>query len=352
LLVTVGAQGTKWLGLPGENLLGVYHAKDLVFHYNLLPPFSTQDFHIGRRVAVIGAGNVMLDIVHWLTHELKVDDVVAVVRRGPNEVKFTKEELKNVIHNLDQASLLAEIERVRPVADAVGQNVNEAKEFILSALPKGLPPVSNTCFHFDFLASPSRILGDSAGRVTGLEVQDTTLECVEGEVQAKRLGTQRILDVDTVIFCIGDKVDEPFGLPIRQNAFVKNPNPRFPFDGLSYEAYDPDLARPIDRVFLAGWSREASSGLVGVARKDGENGARAVLEFLHTQPSLMDPASILEEFKVKIDGFYKPVILKSDLKKLAEAQVKEAEKAGLPAFKYATNDEMLEIMGYKRPVWR
>ena len=33
LLVTVGAQGTKWLGLPGENLVGVYHAKDLVYHY-------------------------------------------------------------------------------------------------------------------------------------------------------------------------------------------------------------------------------------------------------------------------------------------------------------------------------
>jgi hypothetical protein len=40
------------------------------------------------------------------------------------------------------------------------------------------------------------------------------------------------------------------------------------------------------------------------------------------------------------------------LKKLVEAQVKEAEKAGLPAFKYATNDEMLGVMGYIKPVWR
>ncbi len=71
LLVTVGAQGTKWLGLPGENLVGVYHAKDLVFHYNLLPPFSTKDFRIGKRVALIGAGNVMLDIAHWLIRESK-----------------------------------------------------------------------------------------------------------------------------------------------------------------------------------------------------------------------------------------------------------------------------------------
>jgi ferredoxin--NADP+ reductase len=350
LLVTVGAQGTKWLGLPGEKYVGVYHAKDLVFHYNLLPPFSTRDFYIGRRVALIGAGNVMLDIAHWLIFELKVNDVVAVVRRGPNEVKFTKEELKNVIHNLDQAKLLAEIERVRPIALAVGQNVDEAKEFILSVLPKGLPSVSDTSFHFEFLASPSRIVGNAAGYVTGLEVEDTTLECVEGEVQAKRLGTRRTLDVDTVIFCIGDRVDEPFGLPIRHNAFVKNPKPRFPVDGLSFEAFDPDLNRPIDRVFLAGWSREASSGLVGVARKDGENGARAVLQYLQTQPNLVHLDSILAEFKARLARLDKPVIQKPDLKKLAEAQIEKAEKSGLPASKYATNEEMLEVMGFTKPV--
>ncbi len=350
LLVTVGAQGTKWLGLPGENLSGVYHAKDLVFHYNLLPPFSTREYHVGRRVALVGAGNVMLDVAHWLISVQKVDEVVAVVRRGPNEVKFSKEELKNVIHNLDLGKLFSEIERTRPIAEAVGQNVDEAKEYILSALLKGLPSTSNTRFYLDFLASPSRILADDHGGVKGLEVEDTTLECVEGEVQAKRLGMRRILDVDTVIFCIGDKVDEPFGLPIRHNAFVKNPNPSFPVEGLSFEAYDPDLNRPISRVFLAGWSREASSGLVGVARKDGENGARAVLEYLLTQPRLVDPGSVLEEFKAKLNQLNKPIIQKPDLKKLAEAQEIEAEKSGLPAYKYATNDEMLEIMGYKRAV--
>lgn len=350
LLVTVGAQGTKWLGLPGENLVGVYHAKDLVFHYNLLPPFSTQDFRIGKRVALIGAGNVMLDIAHWLIRELKVDEVITVVRRGPNEVKFSKEELKIVVHNLDLAKLFAEIERVRPIADAVGQNVDEAKDYILSALPKGLESVSKTSFYFDFLASPSRILGNEQGYVTGLEVEDTTLVCSEGEVQAKRLGTRRTLDVDTVIFCIGDKVDESFGLPVRMNAFVKNPNPLHPVEGLSFEAFDPDLNRPIDRVFVAGWSREASSGLVGVARKDGENGARAVLDYLQSAPGLVDPKSILDEFQEKLVRLNKPIIHKSDLVKLVEAETKEAEKLGLPAYKFASNDEMLTVMGFANPI--
>src|SRR5262245_52094664 len=65
ILVTVGAQGTKSLGLPGEDLRGVHHAKDLVYHYNALPPFSQRRYPIGRRVAVVGVGNVMLDIAHW-----------------------------------------------------------------------------------------------------------------------------------------------------------------------------------------------------------------------------------------------------------------------------------------------
>ena len=349
LLVTVGAQGTKWLGLPGENLVGAYHAKDLVFHYNLLPPYSSMDFRIGKRVALIGAGNVMLDIAHWLIRELKVDEVVSVVRRGPNDVKFSKEELKIVVRNLDLAKLDAEMARTRPMAAEVGQNVDEAKEYFLSTLPKGLEPISDTRFYFDFLASPTRLQGNAQGQVNGLEVEDTALECVEGDVQAKRLGTRRTLDVDTVIFCIGDKVDESFGLPVRKNAFVKHPNPQYPVDGLSFEAYDPDLNRPIDRVFVAGWSREASSGLVGVARKDGENGARAILEYLQSAPQLVDPGSIMDEFKTKLNRLNKPIIQKSDLQKLVEAEITQAGKAGMPAYKFSTNDEMLAAMGLKTP---
>ncbi|MEJ2759928.1 MAG: FAD-dependent oxidoreductase, partial [Anaerolineales bacterium] len=80
VMVTVGAQGTKWLGLPGEELNGVYHAKDLVYHYNELPPYSEQEFQIGEKVLLIGAGNVMVDIANYCVHDLKVKHVTAIVR--------------------------------------------------------------------------------------------------------------------------------------------------------------------------------------------------------------------------------------------------------------------------------
>ncbi|MGB9586289.1 MAG: FAD-dependent oxidoreductase, partial [Anaerolineales bacterium] len=156
VLVTAGAQGTKWLGIPGENIpKGVYHAKDIVYHYNKLPPFSQKEIYIGRRVAVVGVGNVMTDIARWLIRTKKVDEVIAVARRGPAEVKFDKKEMEYIIANLDLDALDEEIRRAKPIMLAIGQDPDEAKANILAALPKAVEPVSKTRFRFDFLAAPT-----------------------------------------------------------------------------------------------------------------------------------------------------------------------------------------------------
>jgi ferredoxin--NADP+ reductase len=349
VIVTVGAQGTKWLGLPGEELLGVYHAKDIVYHYNRLPPFSQMQFAIGKHVALIGVGNVMLDIARWLIRDLKVPQVTAVARRGPAEVKFTKKEMESIAHNLDLAALDDEIERVAPRMKAVGQDPVEAKEFILSALEKAQDPISDSRFTFDFLASPSRIVGGERGEVRGLEVEDTELLPKNGDTKANRLGTKRILPVDTVIFCIGDKVDEEFGLPVRWNEFVKNPEPNYPVDGNSYESFDPELGKAIQGVFVAGWSREASSGLVGVARKDGESGAQAVLEYLAGMPPNAQLNEDLGEFRLRLANLDKHVVTKSEWEQLEAQEEAEALKLGLDEYKFSTNEEMLAVIERATP---
>src|ERR1051326_3265089 len=53
-----GSQGYKKLGLPGEDAKGVYSAKDFVYFYTQLPPYATQDFSSGKKVAIVGMGNV------------------------------------------------------------------------------------------------------------------------------------------------------------------------------------------------------------------------------------------------------------------------------------------------------
>ena len=98
IVVTAGAQGTKKLGLEGEDCIGVYHAKDVVYHYNSLPPFSERKFEIGRRVAIIGMGNVMVDVANWLLNHKKVDEAVVVARRGPVEKAYDDSEFALRIH--------------------------------------------------------------------------------------------------------------------------------------------------------------------------------------------------------------------------------------------------------------
>lgn len=345
ILVTAGAQGTKWLGLPGEEIpRGVYHAKDIVYHYNRLPPNSLKTYHIGKRVALVGVGNVMLDIARWLIRQVKVDEVYAVARRGPAEVKFDKKEMEYVIANLDLAALDEELKRVAPAMEAVGQDVDEAREYIHSALPKAMEPVSQSNFRLQFLSSPVRILGDESGQMTGLEIEETILVRTNGDTKAKGTGVRRVMDVDTVIFAIGDKVDEHFGLPVKWNEFVKNPEPKYPVDGISYEAFDPETGQPLEGIFLAGWSREASSGLVGLARKDGERAAKAVIEYMASLPPGAT-AGAPEALEQRLEKLGKPVIRKQDVARLEVVEAAEAERQGLEEFKFASNEEMLEAMG-------
>jgi ferredoxin--NADP+ reductase len=342
ILVTAGAQGAKWLGLPGENLKGVYQAKDVVYFYNKLPPNSQQHYRFGKRCAIVGAGNVMVDIARYLIRQEKVDDVIAVVRRGPAEVKFDKKEMETVIANLDQDALDKEIARVRPIMEAVNQDPEAARATIMEALPKAYKKVSDTCFRFEFLSSPIQMLGEN-GLLTQLEVEDTTLVLKEnGDTKARGTGNKRLLEVETVIFAIGDKVDETFGLPIEWNEFVKNENPSYPVEGVSYEAFDPQAGKPIEGVFVGGWSRKASEGLVGYARKDGTNASKAVWQYLQTkQPD----SSSLETITSKVKGLQKPAVTKDDIHRLEAVEAEEAQKRGLEEFKFASNEEMLRAMG-------
>lgn len=342
VMVTVGAQGTKWLGLPGEDLIGVYHAKDLVYHYNKLPPFSTEQFEIGKNVVIIGVGNVMMDMAHWLVRELKVESVTAVARRGPAEVKFDKREFEVVGANVDLVALDDEISRCAPYMLAVGQDPQTARKDITAGLARALPPISNTRFLFRFLASPKQILGDATNHVRALLVKNNELALESGETRARGLDTYDEIACDTVIYAIGDAVDARFGLPLLLGEFARHPKPRFPIDGTSYEAFDPMSQTPVEGVFLAGWARKASTGLVGVARKDGTNGALAVGEYLKTLPAPrgLDEAKLLEELK----AHNTTVVTRADLQNLHEAEVGEAKLRGLPEFKFTTNQEMMDAM--------
>jgi ferredoxin--NADP+ reductase len=344
VLVTCGAQGTKWLGIPGENLRGVYHAKDVIYNYNRLPPYSTMDIRIGKRVAIVGAGNVMADIAHYLVGQPQVEEIHICVRRGPAEVKFTKKELGYIVHAIDFSALKAEFKRVTPVMRAIGQNPEAEMEFFDSANVNDDSSLPTPRIFMHFLVSPIEIQGDENGYMRGLLLEDNTLVGEADHNSAKSLDTKWTLEADTVIFAIGDKVEEKLGLPLQKNSYAHAQEPRFPVEGQSYEVEDPSTGQPWAGLFIAGWSRVASSGLVGNAKKDGVNAAIAIDEYLRSNDS---HGVSLDRLDNLVSGLGCPVVRKPDLLRLLENERIRAENSDPEKAKYLTNEEMLKVMGLK-----
>ena len=349
ILATIGAQGTKWLGIQGENLKGVYHAKDIVYHYNKLPPFSTKEYDIGKKVVIIGVGNVMMDIARYLIHEKQVESVIAIARRGPAELKFSRKEMEYVGKNFDLDDYKKELERVTPLMNAIGQDPNQSLNFILDSLENNCAEqISNTKFQLKFLASLLNIRGDEKNKVTGIEIEENNLSISNGNTYAVGTGKREFICCDTLIFAIGDGVDPGFGLPVEKNEFMKNPNPRFPIEGVSYESFDPISNLPIDDVFLAGWARKASDGLVGIARKDGVNAAQSILAYLagKENPNEFDSMN----FEQIIRESNPQYVTKEDIKILEEEERRLAVERGLLQYKFSTNTEMLSVIEHKKMV--
>lgn len=150
---------------------------------------------------------------------------------------------------------------------------------------------------------------------------------------------------DSVVFAVGDKVDETVGLPYKGGVFVTNPEKtgNDPDDAL-FQAYDEATGNIVDGVFLAGWARKASEGLVGVAKRDGDWCAEVVLRYLATKPST-NPKAVLDKLHTLLkERKSRPV----DVKGLRALEAAEKCHKGatdcIGEFKYVTNQEMLALI--------
>jgi ferredoxin/flavodoxin---NADP+ reductase len=347
IVVTAGAQGTKKLGLEGEDCIGVYHAKDVVYHFNSLPPFSERKFEIGRRVAIIGMGNVMVDVANWLLNHKKVDEAVVVARRGPIEKAYDDSEFEVIEPYLDNADMLKEIERIRPQLTAVGQNVDE----IIQKFVKQGEPAEGRRLRFRYLCSPSRVVANDGGRVGSLQIEENNLVLQDGKTVAKGTGKFGNVDVDGVIYAIGDQVDPSLGLPFSRGAFVTNPA-KLPGDPnpAAYQPYDPESKQVLEGIFVAGWSRNASVGLVGIAKQDAERGMKVVNDYIAAKDG-----SSSGEIEAKIEAILDrlkqkgaSVVTKEDVAILEGVEQEEARKRQTWDFKFTNDDKMLEVIAARK----
>ena len=158
-----GAGLPQFLHIPGENLLGVYSANELLTRTNLMKAYRDDyDTPIKKfgRVAVVGAGNVAMDAAR-VAKRLGAEHVYIVYRRGADELPARKEEVEH-----------AESEGIE----------------------------------FKLLNNPCAIHGDENGHVTGIECIKQELGEPDEKGRRKPVPVKDsnwILDVDTVIIAIG-----------------------------------------------------------------------------------------------------------------------------------------------------
>jgi ferredoxin--NADP+ reductase len=342
IVFAVGAQGTKKLGLPGEEVTGVYAAKDFVYSYNLLPPFTSRDFSTGKRVAIVGMGNVMVDIARWLmidAPQKTAEEVIVVARRGPFEAKFDKKEFDYIEEFLDRQAFDDELRRIQPQLAAVGQDVSKlaAETFPVLATPATEHPQGKARLRFRFLCSPQAIHAGASGRIDRLSVAENVLFERDGNIACKATEKTAELEVDTMIFAIGDVADATLGLPYSRDSYVINPDQSDP-KRAAYELFDPQGGKVLEGMYAVGWARKASDGLVGIARHDAEVGAVHVLKYLETARESNFGAVEMQRF---LESKGLQVVSKPDLECLARAEEKEAQKRGIAWFKFADDDAML-----------
>lgn len=341
ILVTAGAQKIKKLGLEGETLPRVYHAWEIVSNYNKLPPFSQIDFPIGKRVLIVGVGNVMADITRFLIQKGTVEEVLAIARRGPAEIKFHQTEFSHIAQNLDMTDFEAEMDRVTTLMLKLEQDPNKTWAFIEKACENCEGRESDTNFRLRFLKSPVRFIGDEEKGLQRVECVENTLVKDDHATRSVATSLHSIFEVDTAILAVGSSVDSGIGLPVSGFQFAVSPYPDYPQDGISFELVDPSTKKNIPGIFVAGWSRLASYGLVGISGKDGTKGAHAMLEYLQTDES---PSPDWSDIEAKIGDLEKPVITKELVHRLFAIEEKIAKEKGLAEYKFSTNEEMLAAL--------
>lgn len=351
IIFACGAQGAGRLDLPGEDAKGVYAAKDFVYHYNQLPPYASQDFSTGKRIGIIGMGNVAIDIARWLLEDdprRVTENVVIIARRGPLEIKFDQKEIGYIDRHISKEELIAELDRVKERCAAAGQDISPEKIFegrfrhLKDADFMSLPPRLS----FRFLSSPTAVLSGPDSRIEKLEVAENDLALKsDGSTKAVTTSARTMLNLDTLIFAIGDRHDPNIGLPMGPEGYATEPDPEHPA-APHFEVWDPAGKSRMPGTYVVGWARRASTGLVGIARHDGELGAARALEYLNDAP---ETATLKEcEILKKLLAKQLQPVTKEHLTLLAAVEQRIAIERGLTSFKFSDNATMFEAISGER----
>ncbi|MFK7987327.1 MAG: FAD-dependent oxidoreductase [Sandaracinaceae bacterium] len=322
VVLACGVTDDRPLGIEGAELPGVYGSRAFTAWYNGHPDFADRPPELrGPGIAVIGNGNVAVDVVRVLGREgeemAKTDippDAMKVIeaadfteiymlgRRGPVQSSFTTAELRELGAMTTTVALVdaAQLPETVAMDDPKQKKMKEKIVGTLRGYTENQPDDKPKRLHMRWYASPIRILGDE--RVEGLECAVTALD-ENGRPQPT--GETFVLEVGTIISAIGYVAPELEGV---ERSEWKT-------------SYRNDEGKIRDGLWAVGWAKRGPSGVIATNRKDSTAVADKLLEELGSgKPGGAAMDALLGERGVRVVSF-------EDWERIDAAEVEGAEPA-------------------------
>ncbi|WP_374761889.1 FAD-dependent oxidoreductase [Nesterenkonia aerolata] len=312
VIYATGAIRDAELDIPGIELEGSFGAADFVSWYDGHPDYPRDWPLEAEKVAVIGNGNVALDVARvlakhaesMLTTEIPdnvyeglaaspVNDVHVFGRRGPAQVKFTPLELRELAHSQDVDIVLYEEDFEFDEASDESIRTNNQVKTMVNTLTNWLveqeerTEEASRRLHMHFLHQPVEILegsGEQAGKVAGVRFERMELDGSGGVS-----GTGEYIDYEcqAVYRAIGYFGSEVSGVPFdsRRGVIVNEAGRVIGDDG----AHMPG-------TYATGWIKRGPVGLIGHTKGDALETVGCLLEDIHQLPPAASPEeqSIIE----------------------------------------------------------
>ena len=279
IIFATGAERDRSLGIPGEELRGSYGAAEFVSFYDSHPDRNqTWDLTKAASVAVIGVGNVGLDVARMLArtadellytdippHVLQVlansavTDIHLFARRGPAQAKFTPVELRELDHSPHVQVLVApegmEFDDASQASLSRSKSLRMVVDVLSEWAMRDPEPGPRRTIHIHFLENPMEILGED-GTVVGLRTERQELT---GDGTVRGTGQFTDWDVQAVYRAVGYRSEAVEDLPFDHRHLV------LPNDG--GRVLDLD-GQPLPGVYATGWVKRGPVGLIGHTKSD------------------------------------------------------------------------------------
>ena len=361
ILYACGAQTDKRLGVPGEDLIGSHSATEFVAWYNGHPDFRDRSFDLTvERVAVIGVGNVAVDVARILCltpeelrqtdmadyaiealSQSRVREVMILGRRGPVQAAFTTVEVKE-LGELPGADIVVRPEEV--VIDevsagelAAARAATKAKVEIVQEFSRRTPEGKPRRLHIRFLVAPLELLDDGAGRVRGLRLAKNRLVTdASGAVVMQPTGEVEEMAAGLVFRSVGYRgvalADVPFDA---RPGLIPNARGR---------VLDPATGSPLPGHYATGWIKRGPTGVIGNNKADSVETVNGLLEDLAAgampAPQSPDPAALAALIRERQPA----AVTFSDWKRLDQIEVERGTPLGRPRVKFTSIEEMLAAL--------